>query len=407
MNRKLVGSISGLVSANAAAQLVQFAIFVLLARTLGPAEFGWFVMALLVSNLGTVIIDFGSSTYFTRELAFGRVSTGLFSSALILRVLVFGSGLIAAATLMHFLGYQVASGICLVILSQYIFQAIQAVPKSINRTGFLSLGIIIDRVVCLCVVVAFQSANGLDVWGGLTSWSAGQICGMAIIVLGYYKHKFEVKRENLKVAFNLREFRHLGFSSLSNIATSFDQIILGWIGGSQQTGIYGAVAKWFTPVSLLSSSISTISSNHAAKHASNPWEALKKQKLLWVFMVALSAIVATSGPILLLGVDLLLGPDYMQSKSLIPFLAISSALMFLNLPLGALLQYFGEDKFVSRVVVTTGLMYLPLVAGILMVWPSNAAVNMIYGQIALQSIINLSFLSRLHPGKRSNSVPQA
>lgn len=384
---KLYSRIFGLAGANALSQLVQFSVVILLARNLGPTEIGKVFIGLVVANLLFAFFDFGSTTYFTRGLAKGEITQQEFLSQFRVRVALFGIINFAICCLALALGNLWTVATCSVALSQFLFQGLQSVAKSQIRLTSLAMAIIGDRVFCLLVVTLFAFNQYMSPELALLSWSAGQVLGSVLLAIRSFRKQDWSQKTSIRVAMAYSRHLHLGFFSVTNVLVTLDQAILGNISGTRQTGLFGAVSKWFVPMSMVSSSASLVVSNHAARISSNARAAIKETSKVWIGIVSVALAVSVGGWFISPVVDFLLGNQFEDSKQLIGFLAVSASIVFINQPLASLLQYFDQDKYVSKVVWITGAIYLVLLTVFLVQFQEQGALILAEMQIGLQLCI--------------------
>ncbi len=381
---KLYSRIFGLAGANALSQLFQFVLVILLARSLGPAELGKVFIGLVLANLLFAFFDFGSTTYFTRGLAKGQITQQEFLGQFRVRVALFAlvNLAICCVGLACENFWLVAS--CSVAFTQFLFQGLQSVAKSQIRLTNLSLGIVGDRLFCLVVIALCGASVRMSADLALLSWSAGQIFGSAFLALRTFKKHDWSYKTPIHVAMNYRRHQHLGYFSVTNVLVTLDQAILGTISGTRQTGLFGAVSKWFVPMSLVSSSASLVVSNHSARYSSTAREAIRDTRKVWIGMASIALAVSIGGWFISPVVDILLGSQFQDSKQLVGFLAISSSIIFINQPLASLLQYFDQEKYVSKVIWITAAIYLAVLTLVLSQFQAQGALILAELQVGLQ-----------------------
>jgi len=381
---KLYSRIFGLASANAFSQAIQFLIIIMLARSLGPTELGKVFIGLVVANLFFAFFDFGSTTYFTRGLAKGEITQKEFLAQFRVRVALFAVTNLGICCLALALENSWLAATCSLAFTQFVFQGLQSVAKSQIRLSNLAMAVIGDRMVCLTVVVLCGFTQSMSPELALLSWSAGQIFGSLLLAIRSFEKQDWSQKTSIRAAMGYWRHRHLGFFSLTNVLVTLDQAILGNVSGTRQTGLFGAVSKWFVPMSMVSASASLVVSNHVARAASNAREAIRETRRVWIGIVAIAIAVGIGGWFISPVVDLLLGSQFEASKPLIGFLAVSSAIVFINQPLASLLQYFDQERYVSRVIWITGVVYLVSLTVFLAQFQEQGALILAELQIALQ-----------------------
>jgi O-antigen/teichoic acid export membrane protein len=384
---KLYTRISGVIGANAVSQLVQFGTIVFLARSNGPEDLGKVLVGLVTANFIFAFYDFGSSTFFTREIAKGLLSTEKFAGIYLYRVTIF-SALNFVLALFGILSDNLfLASISAVAVSQYCFHGLQSVAKSDPKITSLSIALIFDRVVCLAFLLFMHVSGPMRPEAILLGWVLGQLVGTATIWVISIRKLGAIKRSSIKESMNYSPHFHLGLFAFANVIVSLDQAILGVISGTRQTGYLGAVAKWFAPLSMVSYSASVVVSNHSVRNFDSPKLAVQKNTLFWGALVGAAILVSIAGFFMGPLVELILGSEFSGAKEIVGVLAISSALIFINQPLASLLQYFNRDKLVAMIMWVAGPCYLAALIIGLPSFPGKGALFLVVSQLAMQSII--------------------
>jgi O-antigen/teichoic acid export membrane protein len=380
-------NILGLSSANAFAQILQFAAFLFLARQLGPFHFGTYLIALVVSAFVVSFFDFGRGAFFTRELAFARLNIDDFWAQSLGRIGALTFVCLSVAFFLMLNGQFVGATTCLLISTQHTFQLVQALAKSEIKTAKLSLAIIADRFLFALIIVITGSFSLLTAEMAIISSAICQLVGAAILLF-----RVRIATPSLKLGVVLRSLNpkpsfHLGIFSITNSLTTLDQAILGTISGQVQTGLYGAVSKWFAPLGIMSGSVSIVVANDAAKKHRSALGAIISGKETWFLLIGVSLSTAIAGVFGSQVVILVLGDGYEKSVNLFIFLAISASLSFLSSPIASLLQYFHKDRAVSVCIGTLGMLYVVMLSLFLADKPNEPALLMSQMQLGLQACI--------------------
>lgn len=392
MTGKNIKSVFGLTGANAIAQILQFATYLVLARVLGPEELGVFLITVVISMLVIAFFDFGRTSFFTRELAFGRLAVSEYWGEALIRVFVFSALAAAAGLLLLLLGQTVGALTCLMVTSQYCFQLFQALPKSQIQVRRLSLALILDRLTFAVFIVVLFTNNLLNVEATIIVSALSQAVGCFVLIIGQNLVRVAVNGTSLKVAMNPKTSFQFGVFTLVNTLRNLDQVLLGAIAGSAQTGIYGAVSKWFAPLAILSGSVSTITANDAARNYSDIRSSLRAERNIWILLFCLAIMVPLAAALASNLVPTILGEEYRESAPLLVYLAASASIALFSSPLSALLQYFGRDKQVSLSVGLLTFLYLLALAGILCTGVENAALVTSQLQVLFQLAVVSTFV---------------
>ena len=403
----MMKSVASLSTGSVLAQLIQFIIFILLARFLGPAGFGHFSVALVIANLLVVCIDFGKSTSFTKDLAFGKLSPESFQRQLSARTSILGLTAVLFLAVSIYLSDPYVAGIALIVFTQTTFMASQSSLKSELAVGRLSASLVSDRLICFVLVLVASIFSALTPTIALFAWSFGQIVAVLVIFLRKTNFNWRFQTTDIREAFDLKRTFHLGVFSVTNLATSLDQLIIKAISGLSSLGTYAAVSKWFVPLQFISNAFSTVLINNLAANKTNINS--KDTRRMWLSLSILGLLVIAGSFACKDFARLILGPGYGSVSILFPILGASASVILFNLPLAQLLQYFGKDKQVALVTVLAGIGYLGALAMTLLFDAADAAAKTAIIQLAMQSVILISFLvlyQRVSKNKNLNSHPQ-
>ena len=376
--------VASLTAGTAGAQLMQLFLFVMLARELGPSNLGKILLSILVANLITVIVDFGASTFFTRELAFQRLSASQFLGICAVRFRALSALVLFSVLIWWATGLTFIPLVVLLASTQHMFNILQSLPKSGTNVRTLALATLVDRALCLILVFLMMLTDQLSVEGALLSWALSQIAGGTVIYFSYLRQDSAERNRSITEAFPLRKLVNLGIFSLSNVISTSDQLLLGFFGGSYQVGIYGAVSKWFSPIAIISGSITTVASSHAARMSTRPLDLIRANKKGVRLIIVFSLVVIVAGLSAPALVPLILGDEFLTSAGLMPFLAITASIAFLNTPLASLLQYFNAERKVARITSAGGIVYLIGIFILMQLFPENAVLVLAQAQIVFQ-----------------------
>jgi O-antigen/teichoic acid export membrane protein len=289
------------------------------------------------------------------------------------------------------LGNSVGALTCLMATSQYGFQLFQALPKSQVRVKRLSTAIILDRFTFATLVLVLVANGLLNVENTLISSIIAQSVGCMALLIRQDLGKLGVNLSSFKQAMNPKKSFQFGVFTLVNTLRNLDQVLLGAIAGSSQTGIYGAVAKWFAPLAILSSAVSTITANDAARNHSDIRSSIRAEKTIWLGLSALAVLIPLVSMLASNFVPIILGTDYSESAELLVYLAASASIALFSSPLSSLLQYFGKDKQVSLSVGILTVLYLMALSGFLSLGVDNAALFASQLQVVFQLSVVVTF----------------
>lgn len=397
-------NIFGLTSANAVAQIIQFSVFILLARDLGPAGFGEYLICLVAVAFSIAVSDFGRSSFLTRELAFQRLQISEFWDEALSRIALLS--ILALTVSLGFLafGLQIAALACLLTSTQYAFQLTQAFAKSQLQTLKLSIALVIDKLSFLFAITCAIFWRALTPEVAILATALGQLLAVFILVAKSELFSINIRHNRVWKSLYPKSSFHMGVFSLSNTITSLDQVILGSLSGPRQTGLYGAVSKWFAPLGILSGVVGIVTANDAARRHSSVSRALSENKYVWISLILFGLVISIGALFSGNFVTTILGDSYTTSGQLVSVLAVSASLSLISSPLASLLQYFGKEKAVSVCIGLLGLAYLGALSMILSLGSKDGALVMSQLQLGLQIAILVGLLSITFWQSRSESL---
>jgi O-antigen/teichoic acid export membrane protein len=391
--KETILKIVGISSANLLSQILQLLIFVLAARQLGPAELGIFAIVLVLINFAVGLFDFGHTTYFTRELAFGRMPIPHFWNEVRDRSLFLISIAAIASIVLLSTGHIVWATACWLLVTQYVFQTLQASFKSRVKLKRLASAIVLDRLLCLLALVGMSFASQITISNVIIAWSLGQSSAIFILAIGRDSTRFVFSSSRIIASLSNKKTLHLGVQSISSIIPTTDQLILGTLGGPAQAGILAAVAKWFTSFAILGNSFSTVALNQAANLKKSYSQYLKSETKPFLLMITLcSAVILASyvyGDEL---IEFTLGPEFQLSAPLLPLLAASATMALIGQIATSSLQYFGFEKAASKANIIGGVTYLAVLFGTLSLIGENEALVLAVCQFVFQSLLTCTLI---------------
>ncbi|TFD17437.1 hypothetical protein E3T26_02080 [Cryobacterium sp. TMT1-21] len=350
-----------LAGATGIAQLIVALVYIAAARSATPADFGWVVSAIALGTVAVGFVDFGTNSFWVREIARNQLPLNEFSRR--------GSGKLMAATILAALwllfsvpvlqgtSYWMAAP---VFLSLLLNQTAQVSLRGMARGELVAWSILADRIV-VAIVLAIVSATGANaaqfLWLALT---AGSVVAAG---MGWWMTPAH-SRPGPRLWRRTNPWKGSGYYGLSTVAISaqgIDVMIIGGFGGPAAAGLYGAVNRWTQPMSLLAGAFSSASVPFVA-HSQTwrlAWPHLRSG--IWLLGVAVSICigVAIGAPWI---VEMLIGPRYAGAAPVLQVLALGTIPAIFNQPLSGFLQSLGHDRIVSLITVAAVVFQLALVA---------------------------------------------
>lgn len=341
---------SAAVAAGAAVAQAAVAVLLLLAaRQSSPSEFGNLVAGIAIGTTIAAVVDFGTNTYWSRELARGALDLRSVNERATAKV-AFGALACTFASLALWSLWHsqlwIAGPVGLTLL---VAQAAQVPARGIGRGEIVARSTVVDRLAALFVFLALPSL-GVGIFA--STWVAlcvGCLVGAIICALGTPPGT----RPSVALARLRSPWRGSGSFGVYAVAgglQTLDLPLLGIVGGSAAAGTYGAVSRWTQPMGLLASSFAAVSAPYFARSGNlrEAWKWLGRARWIPVLAALLATFVVVGAPVL---VHVLLGPSYASSIPALRLLGCAALLSVVNSPLQVALQSVGRERLVATFMV--------------------------------------------------------
>ncbi|WP_211879769.1 glycosyltransferase [Pseudarthrobacter albicanus] len=360
--RKSVGfQAIALAASTGTAQLVVALLYIWSARSAGPESFGVLVASIGIGTAAVGFLDFGTNSYWSREVAIGRMSLDLLGRRIASKIVF--AAMLATAWVLICLWFIPGTFLWIaspIAFSSLLNQSFQVSLRGIARGDLVSFSILSDRLVALLAFGAMV-LGGVSIidclWLSLTLgslWAA--VSGWLLTPAG--------ARPLLRLDLTTNPWKSAGHYGLANVAfsaQSLDTPIMTVFGGPTAAGIYAAVARWTQPMGMLANAFSSAAAPHMARATTGveAWHHVKRS--IWLPAAAILAClcIAVASPILVL---LLIGGAYGDSAAVLQILALGTIPAIANQPLFVFLQARGLDKPVSFLAMINVVVQLGLVA---------------------------------------------
>lgn len=348
---------SVLLLAQVLTKIVGFFYTIFLARTLGVAEFGLFTVALAYFSIVSSIADFGFNRYLIREVAKDKLKASeLICNIAILRLtltsIIFGVFALSLYLLdPDKLRVSLILVAVLAILPQGVALTFDGVFIAIHKLQFSAIALIASGLTT-AVFGFYLVSGGLGNMGAVNALILGQIIYVLVLFAFLLKHKIVplnvVTTVILKKA--LRESLPYGLLGvLGLLYFRIDSLLLSYIRGNFETGLYGAAYKFLEAIIFIPSSFAAALFPALAKlHNVN----LKEMKNLYFkslrLMVFLGLITLTGYIFILPLVVTQFLPGYIQSIESIRILSLSIPFIFAATP--GVQVLLSTDKYLKTVL---------------------------------------------------------
>ena len=311
-----------------AAQVLAAVLYILTARSMQPVDYGLIVAAMALGGVGAAVVDFGSSTYWVRELASGRVTQQQLNPKMSTRLLVASvvSALVivvAAFTKPHF----IVTG---VLMFSTTTAGMMIVPlRAARRAELVGLLTVLDRMIS---VIVFFGLSALGCKLGLALWISIALGDLFLILYLSISERSQVRLSPRTLSNPWSGAKWYSLTTLSGSAQQLDLPILTVSAGASAAGIYGGVNRWTQPLVLATSSFVSAAAPFLA--GASDLRAVRSQVLraswMLITVIVLSVGVIFAAPWL---VTFLLGDAYASSTAVLQWLAGAMILNSIAQPL--------------------------------------------------------------------------
>lgn len=340
-----------------ARMLVLGAYFLVIARSLGAAEYGRFISALTLAFVITPLVGWGSSPLLVKNASRDRSLLAVYWGNGLLQILATGAVLIpltgwAAALILPrdtppaLIWAVIVTALVMepvLILAASAFQAVE----QMERVALLNTIPLVARLVAAVVFVRFCPGRGSAVWAGFylaaSALAAGTGLWFAHSLLGPPRLALARIRPELSEGF------HFSFALVTQaVYTGIDKTLLARLASAPAAGTYGAACRIveaaLIPINALAyASIPRFFQHGVAGVSSGARYALRLSAWAGAYALAVSALLYLAAP----AAVLLLGPGYADTSHALRWLALLPCLMALQTLAGQSLAGSGFQHYRS------------------------------------------------------------
>lgn len=358
------------------AALLQAVLLVLLARQLGPTDFGYLAAFLGLVTLVQVAIDLGVSTLVTREravdpqsavvvaaLRFTRLSAGAMA-------LVIGAGIAAAGALVD--------PVYFAMLPLAVWAAAERNADVWLSVAFadgdahLNVLNILGRRAA--TIVGFLGLAVLDVEPVLAFALASAVAAVVAAGSARLAIRGRVPRdvEPVSIGRVLSLARPYWANSVATQARNVDAALVGAIAGATQSGLYASGSRLTTPLRIIPTSLASILIPHSARAGASRVALRKTLKIAAITSGGMAVFYAALAAVVPFAVTPVLGDAYEDAEVVI-------IVVVLGLPFAAAASLFGgvlQGRGMARsVALGSTTCTVACIVGVLALTPAFGAVG--------------------------------
>lgn len=358
MDNVIVKNSAWLFAAQVLVKIISFVYVIFLARSLGVANFGLYIAALSYFSLFSSIADLGITRFLTREVAIDKQKLGrILSTAIAVRLVVLLTLFIVFALFISIFDPDMARKnlsilAVLAVVPQSISLSLDAAFVASFKVKFSALGMLLLSIFTATSGVTLIYL-GFGPMGAVLGLLFGQLLfTIAFLVLASWQKMNFWQKINKPMVVSLAKgsLPYALLAVLGLLYFKIDALLLSYLKGSYDTGIYGAAYKFLEAIVFIPTVFFTGSFPFLAKYHQEGIEKVEKVYYQSLKILVGLGILIMLGYIFILPIVIkLLLPQYIASISVIKILSLTIPFMFANSP--AVLVLFSTDKFLKSVIL--------------------------------------------------------
>lgn len=356
--KNILKQTSWLVIAQTLGRAIGFLYTIFLARNLGVEDFGIYSVALAYFSLLSIISDFGFNRFLIREIAVDKTKLPqlLWNISLLrltLTVILYASFAVGLYILDNDkLRVNLVLLASLAVIPQAVSLTIDAIFIAMQRLQLASVSLVLLSLVSATLGLYFVS-SGLGTYGAVLALILGQ--AIYLLSLIYFlnrenKIKFvQINSATLKEIF-LGSLPYGILGILGLLYFKIDILLLTYIRGNFDAGIYGASFKFLEALVFVPSALSAaLFPIFARLHEGDSSKIGKLYFKSIGLMLILGIFIATGYWLILPPLINLYLPNYNTAIEVIKILSLTIPLMFIHVPGAQVL--LSTDKFLKPILV--------------------------------------------------------
>lgn len=336
---------------------IGFFYIIYLARTLGVFDFGLLTAALAYFSILSSVADFGLNRFLIREVAKDKSKAPeLLWNVVMLRVTLTTVFFAIFSVILYLLDPdKMRVGLILLaslaILPQAIAFTFDAIFVAIQKLQFSAVALFVSSL-STAVAGLFLVRSGFGSLGAVNALIVGQVIYATVLILLLYKDKnlvFSTIHLKLMKKVVIGSLPYGLLAVLGLLYFRIDAILLSYLRGSFETGIYGVAYKFLEAVTFIPSAFSmALFPVLARAHETSVKDVRKLYFKSLKIMLGLGLVVFAGYILILPEIIKVLLPNYLSSITAIKILSLSIPFMFIHVPAVAVL--LSTDKYLKQVL---------------------------------------------------------
>ncbi len=337
-------------------QLFGIVVGIMLARYLGPSDYGKYSFAISFSFIFMVLSDFGMNDLYVRDIAFDRnLSSKYLAASLIVKPMLCCISICILYLTLVLLKYSDEIILCTIIFSGHIFfitqiNTIASIFLSFERieyNTYLSIATGIITLLLVTIVVMLKLSVITIILSRVVAFLIIFIISLYLVIKYVSKPDFKI---NLLYIYKIakRAFPFLAVSLINTLYLMIDVIMLSKMKGDEVVGWYAPAANdLFFGLFIIPGTIATVVYPIFSRHFSQSLDKLKESinftiKILIVLGVPISVGTLVLAPQI---INFFFGPKYINSVIVLQLMALAISFAFIREPLGFGIASIGKEKY--------------------------------------------------------------
>ena len=370
-----------------ASQVVVAGIYLLAARASQPQQYGRAVAPLTVAMAIAGIVDFGSNSLVTREIAAARMPESRFARMFFSRTVIVGSASILctlALVLAGAAGY--VAGLPGYVLAATLAQAAVAPLRGRREARRVAAALLSDKFVAAAALLAMMwwgAPSFRVLWLAFVAGSCVSLLAAVALWPPSLRASVRTQGRELSIVNPWASSLHFGLSNVMLSAQLLDVGLVLLVAGEHAAGAFSAVSRWTQPLTFVASGYSQAAYPHAAAAESDrqAWSQLRRGDVVLLPIAAVLVLIAVFAKPL---VTLVLGAAYADSVGALRLLMLGALPTLANQPMATFLQSRRyESTSLRALAASIPLQLLTVAVGAYLDGATGAAAGFGVGQLAL------------------------
>ena len=353
--RRLLRNLTSILFGDLFGRFIGFLTAIVLARYLGPQDYGKYSLVTSFAYLFMVLSDFGLDDLIVMNVAKDRSLASEYVTASFLIKLLFSFlSIVALILLVLVMGYSKEIVLCTAIFSMHLIfitlsNALSSIYKAFERMEYASMIMIVNAAVGFALIIGLVYFHGTlleIIFSRVFTFFVGFVVSFVVLLRKFAKPKMSVDVGLIRqLVINAFPFLLVGI--IVTLYFKVDIIMLSKIKGELYVGWYAAAANdLFFGLVVIPRCISIVTFPMFSRQYAESPDQLKKSCNFTVKSVTILGIPISAGTVFLAPqiIDFVFGPQYANSVGVLQIIAIAITLVFIREPLSYALTAVGKVR---------------------------------------------------------------